>query len=285
MLREGSLEDRVVEVTIQKSGMPSFEVFAGSSNLEDLEMSVANITNMITGGKSKRKSVTVREAREIIVAEQLDKIVDNERITEEARNRVEQMGIIFIDEIDKIANKGDRSGGQDVSREGVQRDILPIVEGSNVNTKYGVVDTTHILFIAAGAFNVSKPSDLIPELQGRFPLRVELESLNAADFKRILLEPKNALTRQYAGLLSTENVTITFDDAAIARMSYLAAEVNSRMENIGARRLHTIMEMVLEDLSFTADELSGQTIAITEDYVDERLRDVVQDQDLSRYIL
>jgi len=285
MLREGCLEDRVVEVTIQKSGMPSFEVFAGSSNLEDLEMSVANITNMITGGKSKRKSVTVREAREIIVAEQLDKIVDNERITEEARTRVEQMGIIFIDEIDKIANKGDRSGGQDVSREGVQRDILPIVEGSNVNTKYGVVDTTHILFIAAGAFNVSKPSDLIPELQGRFPLRVELESLNAADFKRILLEPKNALTRQYADLLSTENVTIAFDDAAIERMSYLAAEVNSRMENIGARRLHTIMEMVLEDLSFTADELSGQTIEITEDYVDERLRDVVQDQDLSRYIL
>lgn len=285
MLREGSLEDRVVEVTIQKSGMPSFEVFAGASNLEDLEMSVANITNMITGGKSKRKSVTIREAREIIIAEQLDKIVDNEKITEEARTRVEQMGIIFIDEIDKIANKGDRSGGQDVSREGVQRDILPIVEGSNVNTKYGVVDTTHILFIAAGAFNVSKPSDLIPELQGRFPLRVELESLNAADFKRILLEPKNALTRQYTDLLSTEGVTITFDDAAIERMSFLAAEVNSRMENIGARRLHTIMEMVLEDLSFKADELSGQTVTITESYVDERLKDVVQDQDLSRYIL
>lgn len=285
MLREGSLEDRIVEVTIQKSGIPSFEVFAGSSNLEDLEMSVANITNMITGGKSRRKSVTVREAREIIVAEQLDKIVDNERITEEARNRVEQMGIIFIDEIDKIANKGDRSGGQDVSREGVQRDILPIVEGSNVNTKYGVVDTTHILFIAAGAFNVSKPSDLIPELQGRFPLRVELESLNAADFQRILLEPKNALTRQYSDLLSTEDVTVTFDIKAIERMSFLAAEVNSRMENIGARRLHTIMEMVLEDISFEADELSGQTINITEEYVDERLRDVVQDQDLSRYIL
>ena len=210
MLRDGKLEDRVVEISVQKSGVPSFELFAGSSNLEDLEMSVANITNMITGNKSKRKSVTVREARDIIIAEQLDKLVDNEKITEEARDRVQQTGIIFIDEIDKIATRGERGGGQDVSREGVQRDILPIVEGSNVNTKYGVIDTTHILFIAAGAFNISKPSDLIPELQGRFPLRVELESLHAEDFKRILLEPKNALTKQYADLLSTEGVTIKF---------------------------------------------------------------------------
>jgi ATP-dependent HslUV protease ATP-binding subunit HslU len=172
-----------------------------------------------------------------------------------------------------------------VSREGVQRDILPIVEGSTVNTKYGVVDTTHILFIAAGAFNVSKPSDLIPELQGRFPLRVELESLNAEDFKRILLEPKNALTRQYSALLSTEGVTINFSAESIDRMSLLAAEVNSRMENIGARRLHTIMEMVFEDLSFNASELSGRTVEITREYVDERLKNIVQDQDLSRYIL
>lgn len=285
MLREGTLDERMVDITVQRTGMPSFEVFAGSSNLEDLEMSVANITNMITGGKNKRRSVTVKEAREILEAEQLDKLVDQDKIVQEARNRVEQSGIIFIDEIDKIANKNDRGGGQDVSREGVQRDILPIVEGSNVNTKYGVVDTTHILFIAAGAFNVSKPSDLIPELQGRFPLRVELESLAEDDFRRILLEPKNALIRQYTELLGTEGVTLDFSDDAISRMSYLAAEVNSRMENIGARRLHTIMEMLLEEVSFSASDLSGQTINITKEYVDERLRGIVQDQDLSRYIL
>lgn len=285
MLREGTLEDRVVEVTVQRSGMPSFEVFAGSGNLEDLEMSVQNITNMITGGKNKRKQVPVREARKVIMAEQLDRLVDHEKISEEARNRVEQMGIVFIDEIDKVATKSDRGGNQDVSREGVQRDILPIVEGSTVNTKYGVVNTAHILFIAAGAFNISRPSDLIPELQGRFPLRVELESLNADDFRRILLEPKNALTRQYTALLSTENVTIEFDDDAITMMSSLAAEVNSKMENIGARRLHTIMETLLEEISFDADEHAGETIRITTDYVDERLKDIVRDQDLSRYIL
>ncbi len=285
MLREGKLEDRTVEITVQKGGMPSFEVFAGSSNLEDLEMSVANITNLITGGKSKRRSATVREAREILIAEQLDRIVDHETVAAEAKNRVEQSGIVFIDEIDKIAGKSDRGGGQDVSREGVQRDILPIIEGSAVNTKWGVVDTTHILFIAAGAFNVSKPSDLIPELQGRFPLRVELESLSEDDFRRILTEPKNALIRQYSELLSTEGVTLDFSEDAIRRMSFLAAEVNSRMENIGARRLHTIMETLLEEVSFEANELSGQTIRVSVDYVDEKLKGVVQDQDLSRYIL
>lgn len=285
MLREGTLEERVVEVTVQRSGMPSFEVFAGSGNLEDLEMSVQNITNMITGGKSRKKQVPVREARKVIMAEQLDRLVDPEKIAEEAKTRVEQMGIVFIDEIDKVATKSDRGGNQDVSREGVQRDILPIVEGSTVNTKYGVVDTSHILFIAAGAFNISRPSDLIPELQGRFPLRVELESLNAEDFRRILLEPKNALTRQYTALLSTENVKIEFDDDAITMMSTLAAEVNSKMENIGARRLHTIMETLLEEISFDADEHAGETIRITTDYVNERLKDIVRDQDLSRYIL
>ena len=194
-------------------------------------------------------------------------------------------GTIFLDEIDKVAARSDRSGGQDVSREGVQRDILPIVEGSNVNTKFGVVDTTHILFIAAGAFSISKPSDLIPELQGRFPLRVELDSLHAEDFRRILLEPRNALIRQYSELLATEDVTLSFTDEAIDRMSFLAAEVNSRMENIGARRLHTIMEMLLEEISFNAPDLAGQHIEITREYVDERLKDIVQDQDLSRYIL
>ena len=211
-------------------------------------------------------------------------MVDNDKIREQAKERVEQMGIIFIDEIDKVASTAD-SHSIDVSREGVQRDILPIVEGSKVNTKLGVIDTSHILFIAAGAFNVSKPSDLIPEFQGRFPLRVELESLHATEFKRILLEPKNSLTRQYSSLLETEGVKITFTEAAIDRMSFLAEDLNSKMENIGARRLHTIMEMLLEDISFNASEMKGKEIEIDVDYVDERLKSIVQDRDLSRYIL
>lgn len=285
MLRDGKLEDRQIEVSISRvQKMPAMEIFTGNS-MEDIESSMANITTMLSGGRTRKKMVPVSEARDIIMAEQLDKMIDPDKVSDEARNRVEQMGIIFIDEIDKIAMRGEHSGGQDVSREGVQRDILPIVEGSTVNTKYGVVDTTHILFIAAGAFSVSKPSDLIPELQGRFPLRVELESLNADDFKRILLEPKNALTRQYVELLATEGVTISFTEEAIGQISYLAAEVNSRMENIGARRLHTIMESLLEDLSFEADAHTGETIEITKEYVDERLKGVVQDQDLSKYIL
>ena len=284
MLRDGVLEDRQVEVSVnRRQNMPTMEIFAGG-NIEDIETSMASITNMLMGGRSKKKLVTVKEAREILTAEQLDKVIDPDKVCDEARSRVEQMGIIFIDEIDKIAVR-ERSGGQDVSREGVQRDILPIVEGSTVNTKFGVVDTTHILFIAAGAFSVSKPSDLIPELQGRFPLRVELESLNAGDFKRILVEPHNALTKQYTELLATEGVTLKFKDEAVEKMSVLAEEVNSRMENIGARRLHTIMETLLEDLSFEADEHKGETIEITKEYVDERLKGVLQDQDLSKYIL
>ena len=254
--------------------------------MEDIENVMSNFSNMMMGGmKSKRKNVSVKEAREIIMAEQLDRMVDHDKVSEEAKQRVEQMGIIFIDEIDKIASRSERGSSADVSREGVQRDILPIVEGSTVSTKYGVVDTRHILFIAAGAFSVSKPSDLIPEFQGRFPLRVELESLHAEDFKRILLEPKNALTRQYSELLRTENVKIEFKEEAIDRMSFLAAEVNSKNENIGARRLHTIMEMLLEEISFNASEMGGQTVQIDVSYVDERLKDIVQNQDLSRYIL
>lgn len=284
-LKEGKLEDKQVEVTVQKQQkMPAMEIFAGG-NMEDIESTMQNITSMLTGARTRKKIVTVKEAREILLEEHLDKMIDPDKVADEARNRVEQMGIIFIDEIDKIAVTGSRGGGQDVSREGVQRDILPIVEGSTVNTKYGMVDTTHILFIAAGAFNLSKPSDLIPELQGRFPLRVELESLNAEDFKKILLEPKNALTRQYAELLGTENVKIEFTNDAVERMSFIAADVNSKVENIGARRLHTIMETLLEDLSFEADEHSGETIVITSDYVDERLNNISQDQDLSKYIL
>ena len=286
MLRDGKFEDKMVEVSVQQSGMPSFEIFAGGSSMEDLESAMSNISSMLMGaGKNKRKTTSVKEARMIIMNDQLDKLVDHDKIVEEAKERVEQMGIIFIDEIDKVASKSERSSGIDVSREGVQRDILPIVEGSKVNTKFGVVDTRHILFIAAGAFSISKPSDLIPEFQGRFPLRVELESLHAEDFKRILLEPKNALTKQYKALLETEGLTIIFKDEAIERMSNLAAEVNSTMEYIGARRLHTIMEMLLEDISFNASDMNEKTIEIDRAYVDERLKDIVQDQDLSRYIL
>ncbi|QSH93320.1 ATP-dependent protease ATPase subunit HslU [Treponema medium] len=286
MLRDGKFEDKMVEVSVQQSGMPSFEIFAGGSSMEDLESAMSNISSMLMGaGKNKRKTTSVKEARMIIMNDQLDRLVDHDKIVEEAKERVEQMGIIFIDEIDKVASKSERSSGIDVSREGVQRDILPIVEGSKVNTKFGVVDTRHILFIAAGAFSISKPSDLIPEFQGRFPLRVELESLHAEDFKRILLEPKNALTKQYKALLETEGLTIIFKDEAIERMSNLAAEVNSTMENIGARRLHTIMEMLLEDISFNASDMTEKTVEIDRAYVDERLKDIVQDQDLSRYIL
>ncbi|UTC44186.1 ATP-dependent protease ATPase subunit HslU [Treponema sp. OMZ 857] len=286
MLRDGKFEDKMVEVSVQQSGMPSFEIFAGGSSMEDLESAMSNISSMLMGaGKNKRKTTSVKEARMVIINDQLDKLVDHDKIVEEAKERVEQMGIIFIDEIDKVASKSERSSGIDVSREGVQRDILPIVEGSKVNTKFGVVDTRHILFIAAGAFSISKPSDLIPEFQGRFPLRVELESLHAEDFKRILLEPKNALTKQYKALLETEGLTVIFKDEAIDRMSNLAAEVNSTMENIGARRLHTIMEMLLEEISFNASGMTEKTVEIDRAYVDERLKDIVQDQDLSRYIL
>ncbi|MBQ7159175.1 MAG: HslU--HslV peptidase ATPase subunit, partial [Treponema sp.] len=250
-----------------------------------LQTGMEDLTQMLTGGRFKKKQVSIREARKIITEETLDSMIDQEKVAEEAKNRVEQSGIIFIDEIDKIATKGGQTSGQDVSREGVQRDILPIVEGSKVNTRYGVVDTTHILFVAAGAFSVSAPSDLIPELQGRFPLRVELESLSKDDFKRILTEPKNALTKQYIALLQTEGVTLDFTEDAIDKMAGIAEEVNSRSENIGARRLHTIMEKVTEEISFEADEHAGETIKVDSAFVEERLKGISTDQDLSRYIL
>jgi ATP-dependent HslUV protease ATP-binding subunit HslU len=283
MLREGKLEDRTVELMVnQNPQMPTIEMMGAS--MEDLESSLSGIAGFFGGGK-KKKVVTVARAREILTAEEAEKLVDRDRVSDEARQRVEETGIIFIDEIDKIAVKGDRGGGPDVSREGVQRDILPIVEGATVNTKWGPVNTDHILFIAAGAFNVSKPSDLIPELQGRFPLRVELDSLGKDDFLRILTEPKNALTRQYIELLATEGVEIEFSSEAIERLAFLAAEVNSRLENIGARRLHTIMETLLEELSFEAPDIAPAKIPITVDYVNEKLAEVVKDQDLGRYIL
>ena len=285
MLREGKLEDREIDMVVQRQNrMPSMEIIAGGS-IDDLQNSMQGILNMMNGGgKSKKRSVTVKEARKILTEETLENMIDQDKVCDEAKRRVEQSGIIFIDEIDKIAVHGE-SHGQDVSREGVQRDILPIVEGSNVNTKWGVIDTTHILFIAAGAFSVSAPSDLIPELQGRFPLRVELESLHKEDFKRILQEPKNSLIMQYTSLLETEGVKLNISEDALDRMSFIAEDVNARAENIGARRLHTIMEKVLSDISFEADEHSGETITIDAAYVDSKLTDVVQSEDLSRYIL
>ncbi len=281
-LNGGELEDKTVEVSVSKSGFPSIEIFSGQS-FEEMDVNLGSLSN-IFGGRKKKKLVTVKGAREILLADEMDKLIDSDRVAELARERVENMGIVFIDEIDKIASRETRSGA-DVSREGVQRDILPIVEGNKVNTKYGMVDTSHILFIAAGAFHMSKPSDLIPELQGRFPIRVELDDLGAEEFARILTQPKNSLTRQYTELLKTEGVTLDFSPGATERLAEIAAEVNARTENIGARRLHTIMELLLEEVSFNAPELDGQTIEITPEYVDKQLKDVMEDQDLSRYIL
>jgi ATP-dependent HslUV protease ATP-binding subunit HslU len=283
MLREGKLEDRTVEIMVNQA--PQFPAFGSmGGGMEEIESNLSVIMGAM-GGNKKKKVVTVKRAREILTAEESEKLIDRERMSDEARQRVEEMGIVFIDEIDKIAVKGDRGGGHDVSREGVQRDILPIVEGATVSTKWGPVNTDHILFIAAGAFNISKPSDLIPELQGRFPLRVELDSLGKEEFLRILTEPKNALTKQYRDLLGTEKVEIEFQGEAVDRLAALAAEVNSRLENIGARRLHTIMETLLEELSFEAPDIAPTKVPITEAYVNERLAGLVTDQDLGRYIL
>jgi len=282
MLREGKYDDRTIELNVQARKHVGIEVM-GAPNMEEIQEAMASLGS-IFGGKGHVIKVTIKRAREILTEEDMEKAVDNDRAIDEAKERVEQMGIVFIDEIDKVAKSGS-SSGIDVSREGVQRDILPIVEGTSVSTKWGVIDTTHILFIASGAFHVSKPSDLIPELQGRFPLRVELNDLTANDFYRILTEPQNALTMQYRELLKTEGVEITFEDAAIRRLSEIAFKVNASHDNIGARRLFTIMERLLEELSFTADELSGQHISITEAYVDERLGEIVEDQDLSRFLL
>jgi ATP-dependent HslUV protease ATP-binding subunit HslU len=284
MLRDGKFDEREVEINVQSRKRVGIEVL-GQPNMEELQDAMQSIGSIFGNGKGHNRKLTVKRAREIFTEEETEKAVDTDRAIDEAKERVEQMGIVFIDEIDKVAKSGGSGGGIDVSREGVQRDILPIIEGTSVSTKWGVVDTTHILFIASGAFHVSKPSDLIPELQGRFPLRVELDDLKAEDFYRILTEPANAITMQYRELLKTEGVQIVFEDDAIRRISEIAYEVNSNHDNIGARRLFTIMEKLLEELSFSADELSGQTIPITKDYVDERLGDIIQNQDLSKFIL
>lgn len=283
-LAEGRFEDREVEITVTgKPAAHGVELLAGG-NLEDIENTLQSLGS-IFGGRGKKRKVSIKRAREILTEEETEKSVDQEQVVEIAKERVEQMGIIFIDEIDKVAgNKGGHSG-PDVSREGVQRDILPIVEGSKISTKWGMIDTTHILFIAAGAFHVSKPSDLIPELQGRFPLRVELDELTAADFLRILKEPENAIIKQYIELMKTEDVQLIFTDEALDRISDIAYSVNSNTENIGARRLYTIMERLLEEISFSASEQAGQTVTVDQQYVDERLASIMENEDLSRYIL
>ena len=283
MLREGKLETREVEISVNAVPKGNMSIIGGS--MDDLEAAMQNIQDMMNGARKKQRTVTVSEARKILTEQILESMVDTDKASDIARERVQQSGIIFIDEIDKIAVHGENGHGPAVSREGVQRDILPIVEGCHVNTKWGVVDTKHILFIAAGAFSLSKPSDLIPELQGRFPLRVELDSLNKEDFKRILTEPKNALIKQYTALFSTEGVTLEFKEEAIDRISEMAEELNSKTENIGARRLHTIMEKVLDELSFEADGHKGETISIDAAYVDSKVSDVANNEDLSRYIL
>jgi len=283
LLREGKLDSREIEVSVPAQG-PQLELFAGSQ-FEEMNIALGGLQN-IFGGKKKKRTVSVAEARPLLEAEERERLVDQEKITQEARTRAQESGIIFIDEMDKIANReGKGSSGIDVSREGVQRDLLPIVEGTTVNTKWGPIDTTHILFVGAGAFNVSKPQDLIPELQGRFPIRVELEALSGEDFVRILTEPKNALVTQYIQLLGTENVTLEFSSDAVARIAEIAAAANKQSENIGARRLQTVMERLLEDISFDADTRSGTNVAIDREYVDERFKDYVQQQDLSKYIL
>jgi ATP-dependent HslUV protease ATP-binding subunit HslU len=286
-LRDGRLNERIVEIDVQQSAMPSFEIIAGTS-VEEIGVNLKDMMGNMFGGRSKTRRLKVPDALEHLVAEESAKLVDMESVGRTAVQRVEQAGIIFIDEIDKIASRDGMAGGghgPDVSREGVQRDILPIVEGTTVNTKHGMVKTDHILFIAAGAFHVSKPSDLIPELQGRFPIRVELEPLTRDDFVRILTEPRNALVKQYVALLGTEDVRLTFTPPAVERLADFAARVNDATENIGARRLHTVMERLLDELSFDAPDLRDKTITIDEAYVDRMLADIVKNEDLSRYIL
>jgi ATP-dependent HslUV protease ATP-binding subunit HslU len=283
MLKKGELEDKVIELEVKQPKTQVLGMFAGTG-LEDMDSNISNMFSNIFPEKKKRKKVMVKEARKILEEEERDKLIDMDKVVKIAIERVEQSGIVFLDEIDKIATKGS-SHGPDVSREGVQRDILPIVEGSTVTTKYGAVRTHHILFIAAGAFHMSKPSDLIPELQGRFPIRVELKSLTTEDLEKILTLPKNALVKQYSALLKTEGVELDFRPDAIKEIAKIATFVNSQTENIGARRLYTIMELLLEDVSFSAPELKGQTIPVTVDYVRSRLKEVLENKDLSKYIL
>ncbi|MGH9506984.1 MAG: ATP-dependent protease ATPase subunit HslU, partial [Terriglobales bacterium] len=282
-LREGKLDDKMVEIETRERNFPSFEIIT-NQGVEEMDINIKDMLPNLFGQRTKKRKMRVAEAMEYLIQEEEQRLVDMDQVTRQAVERVEQGGIIFLDEIDKIA--GRESGhGPDVSREGVQRDILPIVEGTTVNTRYGMVRTDHILFIAAGAFHVSKPSDLIPELQGRFPIRVELDSLSVEDFVKILKEPQSSLIKQYTALLETEGIELVFSDDALQEIARLSAEVNDATENIGARRLHTIMERVLEQVSFEGSELKEKKMTVDAGYVQQQLSSIVKDQDLSRYIL
>jgi ATP-dependent HslUV protease ATP-binding subunit HslU len=282
-LREGKLDQRMVEVEVRERSMPAFEIVS-NQGIEEMDINVKDMLSGFFGQQKKKRKMTVSEAFDYLIQEEESKLIDMDHVTRIATERAEQMGIIFIDEIDKIAGR-ETGHGPDVSREGVQRDILPIVEGTTVNTRYGMVRTDHILFIAAGAFHITKPSDLIPELQGRLPLRVELSALTEEDFVRILTEPKNALIKQYIALLETEGVKLAFSDDAIASLARFAVMVNEQTENIGARRLHTILERVLDEISFEAPELKKKNVKIDAAYVAKQLAEIAKNQDLSRYIL
>jgi ATP-dependent HslUV protease ATP-binding subunit HslU len=284
LLRDGKLDERMVELEVAepRSG-PMIEIFS-AAGMEDMGLNLKDMLGNMMPQKKKRRNVKVPEALDILAAEEAQKLIDMDKVTKTALDRVEQSGIIFLDEIDKIVG-GDSQHGPDVSREGVQRDLLPIVEGSNVNTRYGMVKTDHILFIAAGAFSGTKPSDLIPELQGRFPIRVELDSLGKEEFVKILTEPNNALVKQYTEMMATEDIKLSFTEDAVEQIAEVATIVNERTENIGARRLYTIMETLLEDISFDAPDLKEKKIIIDAKYVEEKLDNIVEDEDLSRYIL
>jgi ATP-dependent HslUV protease ATP-binding subunit HslU len=285
MLRDGKLDDRELEVALSQSkSMPMVEIMT-TSGMEDMQSNLQDAFSKIFPRKKKNRKMKVPEALEATKKEEMEKLVDMDKVIKEALRRTEESGIIFLDEIDKVASRGGGGHGPEVSREGVQRDLLPIVEGATVSTKHGMVKTDHVLFIASGAFHMSKPSDLIPELQGRFPIRVELHSLGKDEFVRILTEPENALIKQYVALMKTEGVNLVFEDDAIDTIAAIAVEVNERTEEIGARRLHTVMERVLDVLSFDASERENETFVVTSDYVKERLSEIVKDQDLSRYIL
>lgn len=282
LLKEGKMDDRTIEIEVTAKNFP-MQIFS-QAGVEEMDVNISDMLGNLIPKKSKRKKVKVPDAMEVLIQEEAQKLVDMDKVVKKAVEGVEQTGIVFIDEIDKICGR-ETSSGPDISREGVQRDLLPIIEGCTVNTKHGLVKTDHILFVGAGAFHVSKPSDLIPELQGRFPIRVELDPLSKDDFIRILTEPKNALIKQYKELLKTEDIDLEFTDDAIVRLAELAEEVNESTENIGARRLHTILEKILEDISFNAPDTSEKEFKVDSDYIKNKISDIVKDRDLSRYIL
>ena len=284
-LRSGVLDERMVELDVSERPSGAVMEFMPVSMNDNMDMNIRDMLSNMMPKQSKRRRVNIEDARKILQQEEVSKLIDMDEVIREALTRVEQSGIVFLDEIDKVASRRSHSHGPDVSREGVQRDLLPIVEGSTVNTKHGPVQTDHILFIAAGAFHLTKPSDMIPELQGRFPIRVELQSLSKDDFVKILTEPKNALIVQYTALMKTEGVDLKFTKAAIDTIAEIACQINEDSENIGARRLHTVMEQLLEEVSFTAPDLNGQKISVTPEYIQSRLSNLLKNQDLSRYIL